>query len=448
MTEPRGGLAADGPSLWQSITKKSTTTVPFTGRADVEIAIIGGGIAGLSVAFHLAAAGKQPIVLEAARCGEGASGASAGIVAPQLVRLTPKLVQERVGSERGIRLLRLVAEGGNYTFNLVREHALDCAASQTGLLAPARTAAGVSRLREALEQWGPLRSDLQWLDAQALRTLSGCVGYEGALLDRSGGGLNPLAYARELRRVASTAGASIHEESRVVELAQVAQGWRIRTGQGEVTAAHVVLCANGGNGYLHPALRRTVLPMPVYEVATEPLDPSVLATTLAENHVLTDVEADVFSLRWAPGHRLVTAYPAAAGADPAFIEAAIHRRLHAMLHRYEARRLEFIWHGVAWINQSLLPRLVRVADSLTAIQACNGRGIALNTTLGREVARWLVAPRSYVPALSFEAPRRVRGFSVARYVPQLLMSAAMIAGRLTKRRRDAIKGRPSPRSKT
>jgi glycine/D-amino acid oxidase-like deaminating enzyme len=437
MREPSRGVAPDGQSLWQSVTQKSLTTTSFAGRADVEIAIIGGGIAGLSLAFHLAAAGKQPIVLEAARCGEGASGASAGIVAPQLVRLTPKLVQKRLGSERGIRLLRLVAEGGNYTFNLVREHALDCDAAQTGLLAPARSAAGVRRLREAVEQWRPLRSDLQWLDAQALRTLSGCVGYEGALLDRSGGGLNPLAYTRELGRLAKAAGAAIHEDSRVVEIGQVAQGWRIRTPQGEVTAARVVLCANGGNSYLHPALSRTVLPMPVYEVATEPLDPGVLATTLAENHVLTDVEADVFSLRWASGHRLVTAYPAATGADPVFIEAAIQRRLRAMLPRYEARRLEFVWHGVAWINQSLLPRLVQVADNMTAIQACNGRGIALNTILGREVARWLVAPRSYIPALSLEAPRRIRAFGVTRYIPQLLMSAAMLAGRLTKRRRDS-----------
>ena len=435
MKEPGRGVAADGQSLWQSVTQKSLTTTPFSGRADVEIAIVGGGIAGLSLAFHLAAAGKQPIVLEAATCGEGASGASAGIVAPQLVRLTPKLVQQRLGSERGIRLLRLVAEGGNYTFNLAREHALDCDAAQTGLLAPARSASGVRRLREAVEQWRPLRSDLQWLDAQALRTLSGCVGYEGALLDRSGGGLNPLAYTRELGRLARAAGASIHEYSRVVEIAPGAQGWRIRTPQGEVTAARVVLCANGGNSDLHPALSRTALPMPVYEVATEPLDRGVLATTLGENHVLTDVEADVFSLRWAPGHRLVTAYPAAPGADPAFIEAAIQRRLRAMLLRYEARRLEFVWHGVAWINQSLLPRLVHVADNMTAIQACNGRGIALNTILGREVARWLVAPRSYIPALSLEAPRRIRAFGVTRYIPQLLMSAAMLAGRLTKRRR-------------
>ncbi|HEV7447897.1 MAG TPA: FAD-binding oxidoreductase [Steroidobacteraceae bacterium] len=440
MTESLRVLAGDGLSLWQSLTKNAAAPSPLTGSVEVDIAIIGGGIAGLSLAFHLAAAGKRPIVLEAQRCGSGASGASAGIVAPQLVRTTPRLVQEKLGRERGTRLLSLIAEAGHYTFDLVRRHALDCAASQSGLLAPTRTASGLRRLSQTIEQWQPFRTDLQWLDAPAVRRLSGCEGYEGGLLDRSGGGLNPLAYARELARVATGQGASIHEESRAVDLAPAADGWRIRTEQGEVRAARVILCANGANGYLHPALRQTVLPMPVYEVATEPLDASLLATTLPENHVLTDIETDVFSLRWAPGGRLVTAYPAPEGVDRASIEAVVNRRLRSMLHRHETRRLDFVWHGVAWMNQSLLPRLVRVADDLTAVQACNGRGIALNTILGREVARWLLKPESYIPALSFESPRRVCGFGVVRYVPRLLMTAAMIAGRLTHRRRDSDRG--------
>jgi glycine/D-amino acid oxidase-like deaminating enzyme len=169
----------------------------------------------------------------------------------------------------------------------------------------------------------------------------------------------------------------------------------------------------------------------VYQVATEPLDENTLSAILPMNHVMTDIEADVFSLRRAPGHRLITAYPAAEGVDSALIEAAVNRRLRDMLHLEQPRRLEFIWHGTAWINQDLLPRLVGVADNLTAVQACNARGIALNTLLGREVARWLLTPQSYTPALNFEAPRRIRGFGVARHVPQLLMSAAKIVRRFS-----------------
>lgn len=427
-----------GESLWQSISKPGPPTAPLAGRADVDIAIIGAGIAGLSLAFHLAAAGKSPIVLEAAKCGSGASGASAGIVAPQLVRATPQRVGERLGRERASRLLHLLAGAGHYTFDFIREQKLDCGATQDGFLAPARTASGARRLKLAVEQWQTFRSDLRWLDAGAVSRLLGCGGYEGAVLDMSGGALNPLAYVRELSRIASGAGALIHEDSRVLGLTPAGRrGWRIETERGEVTAARVVLCANGGNGNLHGALRHSVLPFGVYEVATEMLTAGAAAGTLPENHALTDVENDVFSLRWAPGSRLITAYAAGAGLDRASVEAAVDRRLHAILQPREPWPLEFIWHGVAWINQSLLPRLVRVADDLLAVQACNGRGIALNTVIGRELARWLLMPQSYAPALSFEAPQRVHGFGIMRHVPQLFTSAATIGSRLKAWLRDS-----------
>jgi hypothetical protein len=82
----------------------------------------------------------------------------------------------------------------------------------------------------------------------------------------------------------------------------------------------------------------------------------------------------------------------------------------------------------------MLPRLIRVSDNLIAIQACNGRGIALNTILGREVARWLEAPGSYAPALDFEPPRPFRRMGLMRHLPRLMLSAAMLASRL---RRDS-----------
>ena len=288
----------------------------------------------------------------------------------------------------------------------------------------------MQRFEATIAQWQPYRTDLQLLNADLLQSISGCRGYAGGLLDPSGGGLNPLAYARELARVAHAAGASICEQSRVLELARDSGGWRLRTSAGEVRAARVVLAANGGNPELHPALKNTVIPLPVHEVATTELPPAVGAQVLPENHVLTDSEADVFSIRWAAGRRLITAFPAAADASRATVETTVIRRLREKLPAYGHQQLDFAWHGVAWIGEGMLPRLVRVADDLIAIQACNGRGIALNTILGRDVARWLRNAENSTPALEFEPPRPFRQAGLMRHLPRLMLSAAMVVSRL------------------
>lgn len=291
------------------------------------------------------------------------------------------------------------------------------------------------RFEATIAQWRPYRTDLKLLDADPLQSISGCRGYAGALLDPSGGGLNPLAYARELARVARAAGALICEQSRVLELTRESGVWRMRTAQGEVRAARVVLAANGGNPELHPALKNTVIPLPVHEVATEELPHTVGAGILPGNHVLTDIETDVFSVRWAGGRRLLSAFPGAAAVPRTTVETTVIRRLRDKLPAYGHQKLDFAWHGVAWIGEGMLPRLVRVADDLIAMQACNGRGIALNTILGREVARWLQTSEKYAPALDLEPPRPFRQVGLVRHVPRLMLSAAMLLARLRPRSR-------------
>jgi glycine/D-amino acid oxidase-like deaminating enzyme len=104
----------------------------------------------------------------------------------------------------------------------------------------------------------------------------------------------------------------------------------------------------------------------------------------------------------------------------------INQRLESTIPSYEATELDYAWRGTAWLNSSLLPRIVAVDDGLFAIQACNGRGLALTTIIGREMARLLTSTAGYAPLAPLEKPHPVRGYSVARHVPGLMMLGASL----------------------
>ncbi len=427
------GAGVIGASLWKAVNPPPPPAIPLGGSLSTDVLIVGAGIAGLSLGVHLGAKHTDTVILEAENDATAATGASAGIVAPQLVRTTPNSVLKRLGSDAGARVLRMIAESGRYTFGLIDRLNIECAARQSGFLNPVTGLHGPRSRAQLVEEWRPFRDDLRCVDGAEVQALSGCRGYSAAVLDATGGCLDPLAYSRGLAKAVRASGMPLHYESRVLSLTRSEGRWLARTQSGEVSARRVVLCANGGNAALHPSLAQTILPLPVCEVATQPLSASLRGKILPHGHALTDSSTNVFSIRFDQAGRLITACPGRHKIDYAQINHLINAHLAAMIPDYRSTPLEYIWQGTAWLNSSLLPRALLVDDGLMAVQACNGRGIALNTIIGRELGRWMADANEEPPLVPIERPRKVAGFVFAKYLPELMMGGAAIAKRTLER---------------
>ena len=95
--------------------------------------------------------------------------------------------------------------------------------------------------------------------------------YHAAMLDRRGGQVNPLGYARGLAQAAMQRGAAVHGGTRVRRASKDGGAWRLETETGTVTAEKLVLATNGYTDSVWPGLRRSLVPLYSAIASTEPL---------------------------------------------------------------------------------------------------------------------------------------------------------------------------------
>ena len=292
------------------------------------------------------------------------------------------------GTDRGERLNTLIGGAADAVFDLSRRHDIDCEARQAGWIQPAHAPGALPAVRARCEQWQARGRPVSLLDASTVRELTGCDGFVGGWIDRSGGTIHPLKYVRGLARAAGAAGASLCGDSSVRSLVQRGDRWHVQTPHGTVLAETVLLCTNAHVGPLAPRLARSIVPAEVFQIATAPLAASERARLLPQRHCVSDTRAYLFSYRLTEDDRLISGGMALRGSSaPGDVGQAISERLARLLELAVPPRVDFAWSGIAAFTPDFLPRLHRMAPGLYAGIGCNGRGIAMSDGTGPSSGR-------------------------------------------------------------
>jgi len=111
---------------------------PLGHDIDVDVCVVGGGLAGLTTAREIARRGWSVVVLEAERIGWSASGRNGGFVLPGFAQSINTIV-ERVGLKRAKELWGLSVDGVEYVRTTIRETAMAGVEPVDGWLAVRRT---------------------------------------------------------------------------------------------------------------------------------------------------------------------------------------------------------------------------------------------------------------------------------------------------------------------
>jgi hypothetical protein len=356
------------------------------GREEVDVCVVGGGLAGTTAALALARYGKRVAVLEAARVGWGASGRNGGFVSPGYAAGSDAIAR-RAGPGRAEALHRLSIEGLRFIRDQADSLAVPGVDPVHGIIGALRHdgAEGLKRERDALtRRYG---YHVEYLPTEAVRERLLSRRYFQALRDPNAFHFHPLNYLRGLATAAEEGGARIFEGSRAIRTDLGNPVKVVRTESGTVEARHVVFCGGGYTDALVPALRRAMLPIATYVLLTEAA-PDRIAQAIRTTDAVGDSRraGDYYRLVEGGARILWGGKITTRTADPRDLAERLRRTMVSTYPQLDGLRVEVAWSGLMSYARHLMPQVGRLRPGVWYATAFGGHGMNTSTAAGLVVA--------------------------------------------------------------
>lgn len=298
-------LLPDSYYARSAVQAPKTAIVPQRGEElAVDVAIVGGGMAGLSTAYELAAHGVKAAVVEANQVGWGASGRNGGFVFAGYALGSHDLTRA-VGKDKARDLYQLSIDGVDRVRARISRHNMASVAPTPGILEVVR----YWNEAEAEETQRFLRDEMghpqQLLLRSELEKLLATRDYYWGLLDTHGFHMHPLNYVRGLTSACSSMGVTVLENARVSSFHAGTKASEDKTltleGGGRVKAQHLIFTCGG---YIPRSLVPTVagatIPVATYVVGTTPMKESLIREAIRTDAAILDTRrcGDYYRVVW------------------------------------------------------------------------------------------------------------------------------------------------------
>jgi glycine/D-amino acid oxidase-like deaminating enzyme len=374
-------------------------------RADV--VVVGAGYTGLSAARHLAGAGASVLVLEREHVGWGASSRNGGQVLTGL-KLDPATLLSRFGEARARELFDAATASIRGLEALIVEESIACEYARTGHIQLASKPAHFNAFVEEQALLARVfRHQVHVVPRSVQRSEIGSDAYHGVLVDEGSGALNPAKYVEGLASAATRRGATVATGVGVTRVKRQSSRWRVETTGGIVDAREVLFATNGYTSGASPALRRRLVPIGSYIIATEPLSPAQAASILPRGRMAFDSRHVLHYFRLTSDLRLLfggrAAFSRPTAATGRRAAAILRRDMLAIFPELAATSIEYAWGGNVAFTRDQMPHAGMLGGAYYAAGYC-GHGIAMATTLGEQIARRIAGEPATHPLVGDRFP--------------------------------------------
>jgi len=384
-------------------------------RAD--LAIIGAGFTGLSAARTLAKHGANVAVLEANTIGWGASCRNGGMVLTGM-KLGVETLVARYGRDATKRMFAASLASIDLVEQIVGEEKIECDFSRCGhLVVTCKPSHFDDYVRSAELLARDFQHQLRVVPQNALGSEIGSSIYFGGIVDETSAGLNPARYVAGLGQAALKAGACVFENCRLEGLGAASKngdpGFQLQTSRGRVFASQVLVATSGYTSSATPSLRKKIIPIGSFIIATERL-PETLAHALSpRNRMIYDSKHYLYYYRLTPDNRMLFGGRAAffpeTGNTIRRSAEILRRGMIGVYPQLRDAKVEYAWGGTLDFCFDTMPH-AGCMDGIYYSVGYAGHGVAMATYLGAKIAEKMAGGLDENPFADIPFPGAPFGF--------------------------------------
>jgi glycine/D-amino acid oxidase-like deaminating enzyme len=356
---------------------------PLAHDLDVDVCVVGAGLAGLTVAREVARRGWKVAVLESRRIAWNASGRNAGVVSPGFAERIDTII-DRVGLPRAKELWALSQQGVEYV--RAATEGMAGLEPQSGKLSVRRIDDEDEIIRLVAMLHVDFGEHAEVWPTEQVREVLRTPRYYQAVQYPSAFSIHPLNYALGLAAQAEAAGARIFEATPALQLDPEGVRKRIDTVHGRVRAAHVVLAGNVHLGALAPWVAETVQPMTSFMGVTQPLG-DTLSEAVRYQGAVSDTRRTGNYYRVLPDGRLLWGMGlSASGGAMRRLKQMLRRDILRVYPQLSGVEIEHAWAGTLGYAVHRMPQVGELSPGYWLASAFGGHGLNTAAMAGQLIA--------------------------------------------------------------
>jgi glycine/D-amino acid oxidase-like deaminating enzyme len=389
------------PFWWEAHRPRSLPELTLPREA--RVVIVGAGYAGLSAALELTALGLDCLVLDANEPGFGASTRNGGMVSGG-VNVGKRYLSKPMPADEAAPFLADAADAFTLIEDLIAREKIDCGWTKAGYFLGAWCKSHYDDMAKKVDYLNAsAKSDSYLVPQERQREEIGSDYYRGGMVVGRAAHIHPALFFKGLLELCQKRGVKIASKTPVTKLTQTGMGWSVETPRGTISAGDVIIATNGYTGDITPQLKRRVVPVGSYIIATEELPPDLAATLSPKNRSIADTRRVLTYYRMSPDKkRLIFGGRAKFGhTDPVETAPILYQFMTDRYPQLKGVKITHAWTGNVAFTLDEMPHMGKF-DNLHYALGCNGSGIAMMTYLGQQTARKVAGKSNRVCA--FDRP--------------------------------------------